>query len=338
MRAVAIAVAAAALAGCGREEDLTIEVPQGVERPSYAMPLGAALDPGPAREDPQYLKAFIANFTSLTPENAMKWENIHPSRTRYAFEAVDALLDFAERANVRVRGHPVVWEQQLPEWVNDAPRDQLEEILRQHVTGVVARYKGRIGIWDVVNEPLAVDGPALKRHVFEQAMGEGWIDVALQAARKADPRAKLYINEIAAERGAKAEGLVALARRLRKRGVPLDGIGIQNHTTAHDFPTRKQLAALFAQFAELGLDVEITEMDVSMRPRDPVSDQTAAYRAAAEACAAAPNCTGFTVWGVTDERSWKGADQRPLLIDASGNAKPSLDVVREVLATSRSQP
>lgn len=291
-----------------------VPLPERIPRPpDYAKPLGAALSLGPAREDEAYLDAFLRTFTSLTPENAMKWEVVHPARGRWNFDEADALVDAAVRTRKRVRGHPLVWDQQLPPY---AARGDVETMLREHVRTLVRRYRGRVAQWDVVNEPLEDDG-TLTQNPWQRTLGERWIDVAFATARAADPEAQLFLNEIGAERGVKFSALVALARRLRDRGVPIDGIGLQNHTTSGNFPSREVLAEDLAAIGKLGLEAEITEMDVEgASPR--------AYAAAARACADAPNCTGLTVWGVTDRWSWIGEDKRALPFDAAGRAKPAL--------------
>jgi endo-1,4-beta-xylanase len=323
----------AALAGCGAEA--TIPLPADLARrapaaDAYLKPLGAALSVDAAREDATYVERLVTTFTSVTPENAMKWEVVEPRDSDFEFSGADAVVDAARRSGKRVRGHPLVWDQQLPPWVGRS--EDAERILRRHVSTLVERYRGRVAVWDVVNEPLEDDG-SLTPTPFTKAMGERFIDTAFEAAHRADPRAKLFLNELAAEReGAKLDALVALAKRLRRRGVPIDGVGLQNHTTAADPPTRAQLAAAFARFAELGLEVEITEMDVVMGPAADPEAQAAAYGAAAEACAAAANCTGLTVWGVTDRWSWLGADKRPLPFDDDGNPKPAAAALRRALS------
>jgi endo-1,4-beta-xylanase len=322
----------AALAGCG--DDAAIDIPDDLARhapraDAYAKPLGAAVGSEPAREDEAYLEDLVKTFTSVTPENAMKWELIEPADGEFAYEQADAIVDAAVRTHKRVRGHPLVWDQQLPAWVRAST--DVEAVLGRHVTTLVKRYRGRVGVWDVVNEPLEDDG-SLTATPFTKAMGERFIDTAFAAARAADPKARLFLNEIAAERAPKLDALVQLARRLKRRGVPIDGIGLQNHTSVDNPPSQRQLADAFGRFGELGLDVEITEMDVVMPSGSALEAQAAAYAAAARACAAAENCTGLTVWGVTDRWSWLGAAKRPLPFDEEGRPKPALGALRDALS------
>ena len=289
--------------------------------PQYAKPLGAALSLEPAQEDDAYRDAYLRTFNSLTPENAMKWAIVHPQPGRWEFDEADALVAMAERTGRRVRGHPLVWDQQLPGWAGEG---DVEANLREHVRTLASRYRGRVAQWDAVNEPLEDDG-TLTPNPFQKALGERWIDVAFQTARKADPEAKLFLNEIGAEQGDKFAALIALAERLKKRGVPIDGIGLQGHTDSEDYPRRETFDRALRAIDAIGLKAEITELDVE-------GAEPKAFAAAAEACAAAENCTGVTVWGVTDRWSWIGADKAPLPFDAEGNAKPALATLTRALA------
>ena len=314
-------------------EDATIDLPSdaaqhAIKAGAYSRPLGAAVSVQPAQDDGAYLARLIDTFTSVTPENAMKWAVVEPSRGHYKWAQADSIVSVAQRLGKRVRGHPLLWDQQLPSWVMSD--HDVEGAIREHVRTLAERYRGRVAQWDVVNEPLEDDG-SLTRSVFERALGERFIDLAFRVAREADPKAQLFLNELSAERGPKLHALVALAKRLKARGVPIDGIGLQNHTNTTNPPTQRDLAAAIDDFAQLGLKVEITEMDVVVPPGGSLARQADAFGAAARACAAAAACTGLTVWGVDDKWSWLGAAKRPLLIDASGRAKPALATVRSVL-------
>jgi endo-1,4-beta-xylanase len=283
--------------------------------PETAKPLGAALSLAPAEKDGAYRDAFLHTFNSITPENAMKWSVVHPRPDVWDFEEADALVDMAVRTKRRVRGHPLVWDQQLPDWAGE---DDVEANLRTHIDTLARRYRGRVDQWDAVNEPLEDNG-SLTPNPFQKALGEEWIDLAFRTAHAADPKAHLFLNEIGAEQGPKLAALIALAKRLKDRGVPIDGVGLQGHTDSTDFPRRKTFDRALRQIDALGLKAEITELDVE-------GGAPEAFAAAAGACAAAPNCTGLTVWGVTDRWSWIGADKTPLPFDAKGEPKP--DVLR----------
>jgi endo-1,4-beta-xylanase len=336
LAAVALATAAAGLAGtgCGDGQVPDIDVPEDVAAraqaaDAYSKPLGAAMLGTRAAEDDGYLAAYVTHFTSLTPEVGMKWDLIHPDEDDYRFEEADQLMELARDTGKRVRGHPLVWDEQLPDWVADGDwtKAELAAVLRDHIREVAGRYRARIAEWDVVNEPFEPDG-SLTRSVFFRVLGEQYIDLALRAAREADPKAKLFINEYGTEvPGPKADAMLSLVRRLRARGVPLDGVGFQQHTSAVGFPTREQLLASFRPYERMGLLTAITEMDAVVPAESNLSAQADAYAAAADACLEAPSCTGLTVWGVTDKYSWRGEDQRPLTFDSDGRPKPALPAV-----------
>jgi endo-1,4-beta-xylanase len=341
-RVAAAAFLVAALGGGCGGDDGEIELPSGLaaeapEPNSFAKPLGAAVATGPARNSEAYLRAFVTTFTSATPENAMKWSFVHPERTEFDFGPADRLVELARSTGKRVRGHALVWDRQLPDWVADGDwaRDELAGVLRDHVGTVVRHYRGRVAEWDVVNEPFDPDG-SWNDGVFHRVLGPRYVDIAFRAARAADPDARLYLNELGAEPpGARARSLLRLARDLAHRGVPIDGVGFQNHTSVLGFPTREELRSRFDAVGALGLDAAITEMDVIVPPERPIPDASArqarAYREAGRACVEAPNCTGLTIWGVTDEFSWLGAERSPLPFDADGAAKPALTGLLEAL-------
>jgi endo-1,4-beta-xylanase len=322
---------AIAFAGCGEKAEPVDVPPDTTEAPRTRVPFGAAVAAEPARDDEAYLRAFTENFGVLALENSTAWAVIQPEEGRFDFEQTDALVDLAERTGKRVRGQ-LVWDHVLPVWLTEAKRSpaELRRAMVEHVRTIVARYRGRVHEWVVVNEPLNDDGSGLERSIWLRGLGEGYVADALRAAREADPGAVLLLNEIAAERGAKLAALAALAGRLKERGAPLDAVGLQNHTTTRDFPTRPELVTALDRMAQAGLDAQITEMDVVLDAGTP-ADQARAYRVAAQACLAAKRCTGFTVWGVTDAHSWKGEEARALLFGADGEPKPAARAVLDVL-------
>jgi endo-1,4-beta-xylanase len=312
-------------AGCGGDDRPAGRIPVDGEpapRDAYVKPLGAAVEAVHAIEDDAYRRLLVTRFTSITPENAMKWALVQPERGEFDFEDADTLVDFAHETGKRVRGHPLVWDEQLPEWVEegDWTAPELKKVMRDHIRKMVGRYRGRIDEWDVVNEPLARDG-TFEETVWFRTLGPGWVAYAFRVAHRADPKAKLFLNELDAEKaGRKSRALIALARHLKRRGVPIDGVGFQHHTTGKDAPSRARLRSLFRATNRLGLSAAITEMDVgSTRPRR----QARVYGDAARVCARAPNCTGLTIWGVTDRWSWLAPEARALPFDEDGQAKPA---------------
>lgn len=300
--------------------------------------LGTALQWDLVRSEPRYRETFLREFTSLTPENEFKWLFVQPQRGRFDFEKTDAMVDFARANGKTVRGHTLVWSQQLPSWVSGGrwTRAQLLAVMERHISTVVGRYKGRVAEWDVINEPLAADG-SLARNVWLDVIGPDYLEHALRFAHAADPGAKLFVNEIAAELvSTKSEGLVRLAADLVARGAPLHGIGLQNHANLAGYPSRERLATLMRRFAALGLEVQITEMDVgtvlgSGNRLQRLDRQAEIYRQAAAACNEVPACTRLTTWGFTDRHSWIGERERALPFDAEYLPKPAFVALRETL-------
>jgi endo-1,4-beta-xylanase len=336
MRRLVLAAACALLAGCGgREEfdDTPIALPAGIEGADpgeLRRPLGAAIAARYAREDEAYLRRFAEHYTFLTPEKDMFWAIVQPERGEWDFVRLDLVMDLARRLDMPVRG-VLIWDQVIPGWISntDWEPDELRAVYVEHIRTLVRRYRDQVTSWVVINEPLTDEG-GLEASVWARVLGADYIRLAFEVAREEDPDAELLINEIAAERGGKLDAYVRLVSGLRERGVPVDGVGLQNHTTAAGFPTRAELEAAMRRFTDLGLDVHITEMDVTI-PRDggqaALRRQAAAYRAAAEACAAVERCRTFVTWGVTDRWSWKGEELRPLPFDSAGRPKPAFEAM-----------
>ncbi len=320
-------------AGCGGDGEPTRPIhvdSEPIAREAYSKPLGAAVEAVHALEDDAYRELLVTRFTSITPENAMKWAVIQPERGEFDFEEADTLVEFARRTGKRVRGHPLVWDQQLPGWVEDEDWSvrELKKVMREHIRAVAGRYRGKIDEWDVVNEPLADDG-SFERNVWLETLGPGWVPYAFRVAHRVDPKAKLFLNEIDAEkREPKSRALIALARHLKRRGVPIDGVGFQHHTTGKDAPSRARLRALFRATDRIGLSAAITEIDVGNTER---RRQAQVYADAARVCARAPNCTGLTIWGVTDRWSWLDAEARALPFDEDGQPKPAAQALARPL-------
>lgn len=326
-------VAALACAGCGGDdrEPFPDGAAEHVPRVETRVPLGTAVTWSALDADDELEAAVERAFVSVTPENEMKWERLEPERGEYAFGDADALVDWARERGKRVRGHTLVWHQQVPAWLGGRRWEagELERVLTEHVRRVVGRYRGRVDTWDVVNEPLTDDGRwrSDEGFPFLDVLGPRYVEIALRAARAADPRARLFVNEIAAEGGgAKLDALVRLARDLRARGVPLDGIGLESHHDVEHAPGRSRVAETIARLAATGVEVEITELDVA----DPGGDEQAqarAYRDTAAACAAAPACRRVTIWGVSDRDSWLGPERRAAPFDADLRPKPAWEAL-----------
>ncbi|MFG3102282.1 endo-1,4-beta-xylanase [Streptomyces sp. NPDC048182] len=344
LRLVALAAGAALL--------LTPLAPAGAAEPGSLDALAAAQgrrfgtavdDAGLA--DPAYTTVAAREFGRVTPANAMKWDAVEPRQGAFSFARGDALVDFARAHGQQVRGHTLVWHSQLPGWVAALPAAQVRGAMENHIAQVAGHWKGKIHTWDVVNEPFNDDGTFRTTSPFYAAMGEDYIAYAFRAARAADPDAKLYLNDYNTEgSGAKADAMYRLASRLKAQGVPLDGVGFQVHlATQYGFPYGMQ--ANLQRFADLGLDVAITELDVRMPlPVDAAKTavQNDYYRRAVEACLGVTRCESVTVWDFTDKYSWVPSafpgQGSAALYDEQYRPKAAYDAVRQALGGSTTPP
>ena len=300
------AVAAFALAfGAGAAGEAG-EVTLGSAAAGSGRYFGAALDPDALSEKP-YSDLAAAELTSVTPENAMKWESVEPLRGQFDWREADALVAFARAHGQKVRGHTLVWHSQLPPWLTQGEFSpaELQGLMVGHIAAEAGRYRGQIYAWDVVNEPFADDG-SWRKSIWYEAMGPAYVAIALRAARAADPDAKLYVNDYGDETaGPKMRALLDLVASLKRDGVPIDGVGLQSHFVAGAAPA--DLGAVMAEFAALGVDVAVTELDLRIRlPADQpaLKAQAAGYGSVVRACRSTPRCVGVTTWGITDDRSW----------------------------------
>ncbi|XVQ86931.1 endo-1,4-beta-xylanase [Microbispora siamensis] len=297
---------------------------------------GAAIAAG-HMNDSTYVATWDREFNAVTPENEMKWDATEPSRGSFRFTSADQIVSHAQSMGMKIRGHTLVWHNQLPSWVSGLSASDLRSAMTNHINNVMGHYKGKIYAWDVVNEAFADGGAVgtLRSSVFTQKLGNGFIEEAFRAARAADPNAKLCYNDynIDSATAAKTQGVYNMVKDFKARGVPIDCVGLQSHLSSGSVPSNYQQN--IAQFAALGVDVQITELDIGGSG----SAQADAYRRVTQACTAVPRCTGITVWGVTDKYSWRSGDT-PLLFDGNYNKKQPYTAVLDALnaATPNTSP
>lgn len=333
---------------------------------------GAALNAAQFTEADARAAALIkAQFNTITPENVLKWESVHPQSGSYSFELPDRYVAFGEKNHMFIIGHNLVWHNQTPAWVfqddqgNPVDRETLLKRLQDHIHAVVGRYKGRINGWEVVNEALAEDG-TLRQTPWLKIIGEDYLAKAFQFAHEADPQSELYYNDYNLENEAKLKGALELLRKLQAQGVPITGVGIQGHWHM-DAPSNEQVDAAITAFGKLGLKVAITELDVDVLPLafqymgaditlstelQPKLNPYSTSLPDAIQQALAQRYAGLfgvflkhrgalarvTFWGVTDGDSWlnnwpvHGRTNYPLLFDRNGRPKPAFDAVTQAVS------
>jgi GH35 family endo-1,4-beta-xylanase len=294
--------------------------------------VGSAVQSSLLRSDALYASTCARHFNYLTPENEMKWGSIERQPGSPDYSPADSIVAFAEARGMRVKGHALVWHQQVPDWVTRLSTPELRIAFEDHIRSVAGRFRGRVVAWDVVNEAVAEDGSGLRDSLFLQKLGPGYLADAFRLAHEADPQALLFYNDYGAEGlGRKSDRVYELVRSLLAGGVPIHGVGLQMHVEAGTAPSAGEVAQNMRRLADLGLLVNISEMDVQIRrlPGDRASRfeaQRRVYHDLVGACVGEPRCQSVTFWGFTDAHSWIdsffGADD-PLPFDESYQAKPA---------------
>ncbi|GAB7185913.1 glycosyl hydrolase families GH43, GH62, GH32, GH68, GH117, CH130 protein [Kitasatospora sp. Ki12] len=271
--------------------------------------------------DPAYSGILDREFNMITPENEMKWDSTEPSRGSFNFGPADSIVSHASAHGQKMRGHTLVWHSQLPDWVRSVKdATTLRGVMNNHITQEMAHYKGKIYAWDVVNEAFADGGSGQHRSsVFQDVLGNGFIEEAFRTARNVDSSAKLCYNDYNIENwtDAKTQGVYSMVKDFKARGVPIDCVGFQSHFGAGGPPASFQTT--LSSFAALGVDVQLTELDIAQAA-------PTAYTSAVQACLNVARCTGITLWGIRDSDSWRGGEN-PLLFDGNGNKKPAYNAV-----------
>lgn len=280
--------------------------------------------------EPDYMSRLNGEFNSLTAENEMKWDALEPSRNSFNFGTADRIVNHGQSRNMSVRGHTLVWHSQLPGWVGSLGANDLRSAMNNHVTTVMQHYRGKIHSWDVVNEAFQDGNSGARRSSpFQDKLGNGWIEESFRTARAADPGAKLCYNDYNTDGiNAKSNAVYNMVRDFKQRGVPIDCVGFQSHFNSNS-PVPGDYQQNLQRFADLGVEVQITELDIEGSGTAQAND----YRRVVEACLAVSRCTGITVWGVTDKYSWRSGGT-PLLFDGDYNKKPAYHAVLAALGGS----
>jgi endo-1,4-beta-xylanase len=278
----------------------------------------------------------IANreFNMITAENEMKIDATEPNQNQFNYTNGDRILNWARSNGKQVRGHTLAWHSQQPGWMQNMSGSALRSAMLNHVTQVATHYRGQIYAWDVVNEAFQDGSSGARRDSNLQRTGNDWIEAAFRAARAADPNAKLCYNDYNTDdwSHAKTQAVYNMVRDFKARGVPIDCVGLQSHFNAQS-PVPNNYQTTLSSFAALGVDVQITELDIEGSG----SAQADNYRKVVQACLAVSRCTGLTVWGVRDTDSWR-ASGTPLLFDGNGNKKAAYTATLDALNGGSTNP
>lgn len=297
--------------------------------------------------------AILRDCSIVTPEYELKWDALCRDPARPDYSTADKLVSFALRNALAVHGHTLWWHEAIPLALQTATENQFRDAALDHLQGTVTRYAGQLYSWDVVNEPLEpADGRSdgLRKTRFLAAFGPDYIGTAFRQASLLDPKAVLVLNEMGLEYASptaerKRRQMLALLKREKARGTPIGCLGIQSHLTALEQPrNHPELRAFLREVRAMGLDVMITEMDVSdhlcprdLRQRDAIVAET--YRAYLDLVLEEAEVLAVSTWGLPDDRTWlngfrprpDGAPQRPLLFDRAFRRKPAWHAVRNAL-------
>jgi endo-1,4-beta-xylanase len=319
--------------------------------------VGAAVRPSLFSEA-AYSATLSHEFNMVEPEDAMKWWTVRRNADTFDFHEGDESVRFAQAHGMKVRGHCLVWDHNNPEWLehNHYTPHQLSQILEEHIATMMQHYAGQVFAWDVVNEALDENGAVKDSPWYNQPgigladKGTAYIEQAFRWARKADPHALLFYNDNGGEDlSRKSDAIYAMVKDFKQRGVPIDGVGLQMHVPNLELDTAA-VTANIARLTALGVQVHITELDVSL----PVnSDGVAAnkdllrqaeiYRSIVRACLQSRGCTAVQTWGFTDKYSWigshsHGARGAALLFDRTYKPKPAYDAMFEEISKGQNRP
>lgn len=286
--------------------------------------------------DPDYADTVSREYSVIVSENGMKWKALEGTQNEFVYGLADATVAWAQARGLTVRGHTLVWHDSVPAWVYQLRTPQeMQAALKNHITSVVTHFGPKVMMWDVVNEAVsdALGHPLRANSPFALA-GPDYIGQAFRWAHAANPAAQLYYNDYGAEGlNGKSDAIYALVRGLKARGVPISGVGFQAHLDANFSVKDAGMLENLRRFRDLGLDVQLTEVDVTLpaggaTPAN-LARQAQVYRDLMTACLSV-KCSAFLMWGVNDPSSWRAGGQ-PLLFDADYAHKPAYGAVLSAL-------
>lgn len=317
-------------------------------------------------KDKEGVRLIQQQFNAVVAENCMKSQEMHPEENRYNFKQADEFVAFGEKNKMTVTGHTLIWHSQLSPWFcvdekgNNVSPEVLKKRMKDHITTIVERYKGRIKGWDVVNEAIEDDG-SYRKSKFYEILGEEYIPLAFQYAHEADPDAELYYNDFSMANPGKRAGVVKMVKDLKERGIRIDAVGMQGHI-GMDYPKVSEFEKSMLAFAETGVKVMITELDLTVlpTPRQNIGAEVSASFEYKKEMNPYPDglpedvskawtermndffrlflkhqdlITRVTLWGVTDLDTWRndwpmrGRTDYPLLFDRNYQPKSVVDLI-----------
>jgi endo-1,4-beta-xylanase len=306
------------------------------------FPIGCAVDPNLLKNNALYKGVVLKEYGSITAENAMKWGSIHPSQSTYNFTDADYIADFCATNKKRLFGHNLLWHAYNPSWLENFSGDStaFENLMKTHIQTVVARYKGKAVAWDVVNEAFDDNGNLrVSESIWAKKLGKDYIARAFKYANEADPAALLFYNDYGQEGNVnKLQAILTMVTDLKKRGIPIHGIGLQMHIGIGN--NENGILNAISEYANTGLKIHISELDIAMSngQKNPSLTYTAAlaetqkqkYKIVTKyyrQIVPTAQQFGITTWNVGDADSWlRGFIQKneyPLLFDDNYNRKPA---------------
>lgn len=317
--------------------------------------IGAAVRPYLLSEK-AYASTLSREFNMVEPEDALKWPALRPDASTFDFHQGDEVVRFAQVHDMKVRGHCLVWDHDNPEWLTKGnySSQQLSWILHNHITRVMEHYKGQVFAWDVINEATDEKGKLRDSIWYNQPgiglkeEGTAYVEQVFRWAHAADPNALLFYNEAEGEGlNGKSDAIYAMMKNFKRRNVPIDGVGLQMHIPRMEANVA-EIAVNIERLTALGLQIHITELDVSLpldatgaaTPQD-LQRQAELYRAIVKACLNSLGCTAIQTWGFTDKYSWIGSHTHhtrgaALPFDGAYQPKPAWNAIRDALAAGRS--
>jgi endo-1,4-beta-xylanase len=299
-----------------------------------------------------YVATLSREFNMVEAEDAMKWWTLRQKQDAFDFSEGDEVVRFAQTHGMKVRGHCLVWDHNNPAWLTDGHfnSDQLSQLLHEHISTVMKHYAGQVFAWDVVNEALDENGRFKDSPWYNQpgiglaGTNSAYVEQAFRWAREADPKALLFYNDNGGEGlGRKSDAVYAMVKDFKSRGVPIDGVGLQMHVAGLDLDS-EAVEKNIARLAALGVQVHITEFDVSLpvdlstkqAGNEDLHNQADVFRRIVRACLQTPGCTAIQTWGFTDKYSWIGSHSHgtrgaALPFDRAYKLKPAYDAMLEEL-------